>query len=308
VTRSMASPEWMLRKERGTMFWLRVMSLLSVGVGRRVSRVLLHAIALYFVVAAGAARRASRAYLARGLGRRATWMDVYRHVHAFASTIHDRVYLLNDRHDLFELRTDPQELQAVLECIERQGAILLGAHLGSFQVLRSLACSEPRLKVSMAMYPENARRINQALAAINPGAVQEIIALGQIDSMLRVNQALKQGGLVGILADRAVGPDECVCVPFLGAPAPFPTGPFRLAALMKRPVFFMVGLYRGGNRYDIHFEVLHDPQRDAGLSRDALVAELSTRYVAALERHCRAAPYNWFNFFDFWGAEHRGQP
>jgi predicted LPLAT superfamily acyltransferase len=308
VSRSLSSPEWMLRKERGNVFWLRVMSALSVGVGRRVSRVVLHGIALYFVVAAGAARKASRAYLDRCLGRRATWVDVYRHVHAFASTIHDRVYLLNDRHDLFDLHTRPEELQAVLDCVEQQGAILLGAHLGSFQVLRSLACADPRLKVSMAMYPENARRINQALAAINPQAVQDIIALGQVDSMLRVNQALKQRGLVGILADRAVGPDDCVPVPFLGAPAPFATGPFRLAALMKRPVFFMVGLYRGGNRYDVHFELLHDPQRDGAGSRDAVIHAMLTRYVGALERHCRSAPTNWFNFFDFWGSARRDQP
>jgi predicted LPLAT superfamily acyltransferase len=298
----------MLRKERGNAFWLRVMSALSVGIGRRVSRLVLHGIALYFVVAASAARKASRTYLDRCLGRRASWVDVYRHVFAFASTIHDRVYLLNDRHDLFDFRTDAGELAAVLQCVERQGALLLGAHVGSFEVLRALACAEPRLKVSIAMYPENARRINQALAAINPKAVQDIIALGQMESMLRVNQALKERTLVGILADRAVRPDEYLTLPFLGAPAPFATGPFRLAALMKRPVFFMVGLYRGGNRYDIHFELIHDPLTQAAVPRDALVRDMLTRYVQALERHCREAPYNWFNFFDFWGADRHGQP
>jgi predicted LPLAT superfamily acyltransferase len=308
MSSSTSSPEWMLRKERGNAFWLRVMSALSVGIGRRVSRIVLYGIALYFVVAAPAARQASRAYLDRCLGRRASWLDLYRHVLAFASTIHDRVYLLNDRHDLFDFRTRSDELGAVLACVEQQGALLLGAHVGSFEVLRALACAEPRLKVSIAMYPENARRINQALAAINPKAVQDIISLGQMESMLRVNQALKERTLVGILADRAVRPDQHITLPFLGAPAPFATGPFRLAALMKRPVFFMVGLYRGGNRYDIHFELIHDPLRDAAASRDAVVRDMLARYVEALERHCRAAPYNWFNFFDFWGADHPGQP
>jgi predicted LPLAT superfamily acyltransferase len=295
----------MLRKERGNMFWLRVMSVLSVRIGRRVTRVLLHGIALYFVVAASAARRASRDYLQRCLGRRASWVDVYRHVHSFASTIHDRVYLLNDRHDLFDLRTNQEELDAILRCVERQGAILLGAHVGSFEVLRSLASADSRLKVSVAMYPENARRINRALAAINPKAVQDIIALGQMESMLRVNQALKERALVGILADRGVRPDQSLTLPFFGAPAQFATGPFRLAALMKRPVYFMVGLYRGGNRYDVHFESIHDPQADAAMTRDEAVHGMLTRYVAVLERQCRNAPYNWFNFFDFWGADVR---
>lgn len=301
-------PEWMQRKERGNVFWLRVMSALSIAVGRRVSRVVLHGIALYFVVAASAARKASHAYLERCLGRPPSWLDIYRHVLAFASTIHDRVYLLNDRHDLFDFRTAGGDLASVLECVDQQGAILLGAHLGSFEVLRSLASADHGLKVSIAMYPENARRINEILAAINPKAVQDIIALGNVDAMLKVNQALRQRALVGILADRAVRPDHTLTLPFLGAPAPFVTGPFRLAALMKRPVYFMAGLYRGGNRYDVHFELIHDPLRDAAASRDEAVRDMLVRYVDALERHCRAAPYNWFNFFDFWGADRRGQP
>ena len=116
----------MQRKERGNLFWLRVMSTLSVWIGRRPSRVVLHGIALYFVVAASAARKASRTYLDRCLGRRATWLDIYRHVLSFASTIHDRIYLLNDRHDLFDLRTSEDELAAMLKCVEQQGA--LGTH------------------------------------------------------------------------------------------------------------------------------------------------------------------------------------
>ncbi|MGZ5269492.1 MAG: LpxL/LpxP family acyltransferase [Ramlibacter sp.] len=308
MSASTSSPQWMLRKERGNLFWLRVMSTLSVWIGRRPSRVVLYGIALYFVVAASAARKASRNYLDRCLGRRASWLDVYRHVLSFASTIHDRVYLLNDRRDLFDLRTDEEELASMLKRVEQQGAFLLGAHVGSFEVLRSLASAEPWLKLSVAMYPENARRINQTLAAINPKAVQDIIALGHVDSMLRVNQALRDRAVVGILADRAVRADQPLTLPFLGAPAQFATGPFRLAALMKRPVYFMVGLYRGGNRYDVHFELIHDPARDAALAKDAAVREMLTRYVDALERHCRSAPYNWFNFYDFWESDGRAQP
>jgi predicted LPLAT superfamily acyltransferase len=61
----------------------------------------------------------------------------------------------------------------------------------------------------------------------------------------------------------------------------------------------MVALYRGGNRYDIHFERLADaPAADAG--REALMRERLCRYVARLEHYCRGAPYNWFNFYDFW--------
>ncbi|MGI4938224.1 MAG: acyl-CoA synthetase, partial [Janthinobacterium lividum] len=82
--------------------------------------------------------------------------------------------------------------------------------------------------------------------------------------------------------------------------AGLPLGPFRMAAIMRRPVFFMTGLYLGGNRYEIHFEPLADfSQLQAGQRQQAMFAAM-TRYTELLEGFCRQAPYNWFNFFDFW--------
>jgi predicted LPLAT superfamily acyltransferase len=113
--------------------------------------------------------------------------------------------------------------------------------------------------------------------------------------MLRVRDCLGAGGFAGVLGDRGLAQDDTRAVPFLGAPARFPLGPLRMAALLRCRVMFMVGLYLGGNRYRLHFEPLAD-FRTAGAAPEAALAA----YVACLERHCRAAPYNWFNFYDFW--------
>ena len=183
-----------------------------------------------------------------------------------------------------------------------RGAFLIGAHLGSFEVLRAVGRRQPGLRIAMAMYEENARKINAALTAINPNAQQDIIALGHIDSMMRVHELLARGTVVGMLGDRSLGKDDTRDVDFLGEPAALPLGPFRMAAIMKCPVLFMTGLYRGGNRYDIHFEILADFSSVAPRGRTLAVQAAMTRYAALLERFCRAAPYNWFNFFDFWQA------
>lgn len=295
------SPEWMQNKERGSAFLLRIMSKVSLLLGRRLSRVAIYGITLYFVFAAPAARRTAREFLARNLGRPATWLDLYRNIFAFASTIHDRIYLLNDRYDMFDIQvTGAQQLHASLS--DNKGLFLFGSHLGSFEVLRSHARENP-YPVSIAMYPENARQLNSALAAINPKAMQEIISLGRLDSMIAIHRKLKEGAMVGLLADRAVSTDQYITLPFLGAPAHFPTGPFRMAAMLRRPVFFMSGLYRGGNRYDVHFELLSDYSAFPPAERDEAVRDVLVKYVAALESHCKSAPYNWFNFFDFWKIE-----
>jgi len=69
---------------------------------------------------------------------------------------------------------------------------------------------------------------------------------------------------------------------------------------MKRPVVLMVGIYRGGRRYDIHFERLFDPGTVARGQRDDAIEEAMAHYAERLEYYCRSAPFNWFNFYDFW--------
>jgi hypothetical protein len=291
--------DWRRQQEKSNLAILRLMVWISLTFGRRVGRLVLYGIAAYYVLFAARARRASRDYLQRALGRWAEWSDGFRHVLAFASTIHDRIYLLNDRFDLFDIEViGAEELHA---CLERQpGALLIGAHLGSFEVLRALGRNRAGLKVAMLMYEENARKINATLEAINPAATQDIISLGRMDSMLQVRDRLDQGYLVGMLADRRLGDDPVATCDFLGEPAAFPTGPFRMAAMLQRPVYFMTGLYLGGNRYRIHFEPLADFTHTPRSERAAAMAAAQQRYAERLSHYCRLAPYNWFNFFDFW--------
>jgi predicted LPLAT superfamily acyltransferase len=299
------SAAWAQFGERGSSVMLRVMVWISLRLGRRPARAVLLGIAGYFLVFAPKARRASAAFLTRALGRPPTWRERFRHIHTFASTIHDRVFLLNDRADLFDLELRGVEhIEAALA--QGRGALLMGAHFGSFEVLRAAGRLRGRLSIALLMYPDNARKINAALHAINPAAEQEIIALGRADSMLRVNQALDAGSVVGILADRAVRDDAIAHRRFLGADAPWPLGPLRMAVLLKRPVLFVAGIYRGGSRYTITFEPLPDLTGAGRQQRAEAVQRSLDRYVELLEQHCREAPDNWFNFFDFWDSGSRG--
>ncbi len=291
--------EWARRPERSSVALLRVMTWISLRLGRRMARVALFGISLYFLLFASAARRASRGYLTRVLGRAPRLVELFRHVHSFASCTHDRVYLLNDRFDLFDIQVHgTAALEAVLA--EGRGAFLIGAHMGSFEVVRAVAQQRPGLRVAMVMYEENALKINAALAAINPTAAQDIIPLGQLDSMLQVQARLDEGMVLGVLGDRTLDDDPTQPVQFLGETAQFPVGPLRLAAMLKRPVLFMCGLYLGGNRYAVHFEHLADFTGVERIERDAAIRQAVSGYAAILERHCRAEPFNWLNFFDFW--------
>jgi predicted LPLAT superfamily acyltransferase len=303
IDASTGRASWKQQSERSSMFWLRVMTWISLTLGRRPARVVLHGIALYFMAFAPHARRMSRSYLQRVLRlsrpEDVRWSQLFRHFLSFASAIHDRVYLLNDRFDLFDIKIHNQTL--INNAIDQgKGVFLIGAHLGSFEVLRAVGRKQPGLRVAMVMYEENARKINAALHAINPDSQQDIIPLGHIDSMMQVHELLESGTVVGMLGDRSIDNDETCSTLFLGDIADFPLGPFRMAAILKRPVIFMAGIYRGGNRYEVHFEELADFSALPLRGRTHAVHAAVTRFAALVESHCIDAPYNWYNFFDFW--------
>jgi predicted LPLAT superfamily acyltransferase len=293
---------WATRGERSNMLALRFMAWASLRLGRRPARGLLVLIAFYFLLFSPGPRRAVRDWLARVRGPEAPpagWRDLFRHFLSFASVVHDRIFLVSERHELFDIRLHGHELVEQLR--GGGGLVLMGAHMGSFEVLRSIGTQQPGVRVAMAMYKENAQKINQLLGAINPRASLDVVALGQVDSMLQLHGLLEADAIVGMMGDRLLGGDVTRTIEFLGAPAAFPTGPFRMAAIARRPVVFMVGLYRGGNRYDVHVEQLADFSRIPAGGRQAAVDAAMDRYAQLLEKYGRMAPDNWFNFHDFWG-------
>ncbi len=291
--------EWVGNRERGSAALLKLMAFVSLRLGRNVSRIALYGIAAYFFLFAPAARRQSRRYLRRALGRTPHARDRFRHVLNFATTIHDRVYLINDQYDVFRITIEGEALMHA-QVDRGHGAFLMGAHMGSFEVIGSMGRRQPGLQVSMAMYEDNARKINAILAAINPRAKPDIISLGHINAMLRIAERLDRGAFVGMLGDRTLGDEPVHEVMILGERAYLPTGPMRAAAILRRSVIFMLGLYRGGNRYHVVFEPIADFSAVTAKSRDAAVRAAVERYAALLDKYCRSDPYNWFNFFDFW--------
>ncbi len=291
--------EWATRRERGAIPLIRLMVWITLRLGRTAARVVLVPVCAWFFICAPRSRRASRDWLTRVLGRPATSRDIWRHFWCFAVCVLDRVLLLNDRMDLFNVEIHGKETVTGIRA-RHGGAFMFGAHLGSFEALRATGRAVGETGVSLAMYEDNARKTNQVLNAINPALAIDIIGLGRAGSMLAVRERLEEGHLIGVLADRGLGGERRLSVPFFGRPAPFPVGPFRLAAILKRPIVFMVGLHRGGNRYEIHFEVIAEIDQASGRTGEDAIEEMMRRYVETLERYCRSAPYNWFNFYEFW--------
>lgn len=85
----------------------------------------------------------------------------------------------------------------------------------------------------------------------------------------------------------------------MGQPAPFPQGPFILAALLRCPVLLIFALKQQGKLH-IHCEPFADPLLLPRADRHAALEQAVNRYAARLEHYALQAPLDWFNFFDFW--------
>lgn len=290
---------WAKQEERGSPFLIRFIAWLARTAGRRPTRLLLHPICLYFLAFAPTARRSSAAYLARVFGRPARLGEVYRHLYTFAATILDRVFFLTDRADLFDLRFEGlDELRSARA--QGRGVILLGAHFGSFDAMRALASGHADMPLKVLMYTGPDSRVARVIHEINPAVADSIIPLGGTDSMLKVRDWLAGGGMVGILGDRITHGDKTWPVDFLGGTPHMPGGPWLLAALTGAPVVMFGGLYRGGNRYVIRFHRLSDGGKLPRAGRTQAVGPQVQNYARVLEAWVREAPYNWFNFYDYW--------
>lgn len=293
------SPAWTQLPERGNGAALRLIGWVALRIGRPVGRALLYPITLYFLLTATAARRGSQRYLRRILGREPRWRDSFRHLHCFAATLLDRIYFLSGQLERFDIRFHNDRL--ILDQVASgQGCILLGSHLGSFEVLRALGITQRRLPLRILMNTRHNQGITRFFQALNPQLAQAIIPIGGPETLLRVKESVEQGFLVGLLGDRTVPGEKTLRCRFLGQETSLPVGPLALAALARCPVLLFFGLYRGGNRYDVHFETLtRTLVLDRG-QRQAQLGHWAQRYADRLAHYARLAPDNWFNFYDYW--------
>src|SRR5882757_2599617 len=165
---------WGSMPERGTPASLGVIAWIAKRVGRPLATLLLYPITVYFVITAHAARRASWEFLKRARRGSVHWWNVWRHFYYFAATILDRVYLLRGEFDRFCVTIHGKEV------LERQnqndkGCILLGSHLGSFEVLRALGVMQGDFSLKVLMDTTHNQNISRFLDGLNPRIADTVI-------------------------------------------------------------------------------------------------------------------------------------
>jgi predicted LPLAT superfamily acyltransferase len=291
---------WRDVSERGTRLGIKAVVVMATVFGRGPARLLGACIALYYTLTSRVARETGDE-LRRRLGLPVGFGPAFTHVRRFAHCTIDALFFLRGKTRAFRVtRNGKEHLQGLRDT--KRGAVLLGAHLGSFYAMRMQSTQEA-LPLYPVVYTKHARLINDVLESLDPGSQTRLIEMGggdSLDFMLKIRERVEEGGLVAILGDRPPPDGKTVEVDFLGGKVALPAGPYILAASLRCPVYFTAGLYRGGNHYELFCVPFADSVVLPRGDRQAAIARYAQQYADLLEEFVRKAPDNWFNFFDFW--------
>ena len=303
---------WARIGERGVFAGLHIMLWSYRVLGRSAFALLLYPVIGYFFIFGIGARRASRDFLSRvhadprgckTLGDSPGWRQSYRHLFNFGDAVLDKLTAwagaMGEDDVVFENRAVFDELQK-----SGRGGVLVASHLGNMEVCRAMGQLSLGLKLNVLVHTKHAPNFNRLLTRVDPESSISIIQTTEIDPAMAMmlRDRIAQGEFVVIVGDRMpVTPSSrYTWANFFGKPAPFPQGPFILSALLECPVQLIFCLKRAG-RYHIIFEHFSDKITIPRRKRAEILEDCISRYAARLEHYCATDPYQWFNFFDFWG-------
>ena len=293
---------WQSLPERSSLFWLRLITWITLHLGRPVARVLLYPITLYFMTVKNEGLTGSRIFLKKALEREPNFSDLFRLYHNFAGTLLDRLAVLTGRDHLLEIEAYNFEILQH-HADKKQACLLVGSHHGSFEILRALGRLRRGIKVKALMYGEATPAIVSLYRSLNPDLHEDIITLNGPAALLGLEEHLAEGQMLALLADRCMPHDKRIRCDFFDAPIDLPTTPVMLSHILKLPIIFFVCLRHGWGQYTIHFEELGDASSIPRDERPIIAKEIMGRYARRLEYYARSAPHNWFNFHDIWDRE-----
>jgi len=289
---------WVAKKERGSLWTMQLMLFLCRHTGTWLVQPLLLPIVTYFFLTSPEIRASSLRFYTRVNGH-SNWRDYFRQLYCFARTLLDRIFILSGNTARFKVNSYGRDM--LLACRQQQrGAILLGSHLGSFEACRVLIREKAGIDLHIVAYFGGSQKIRRVLDSLNPELASRIIDPTAPDAIFKMREVVENGGILAILADRVGIGEKKADARFFNETIELPSGPYLMAHVLGCPVYSFFGLMTASNHYECHVELLSERITIPRQNRQQAVGEYVQRYADRLEHYCRMAPYNWFNFYDYW--------
>ena len=294
------SASWKQRREAGSLVGIRFIRWVATTIGRRAVAVILFPVSLYFVLVRGPERRASKQFLARVLDRKPFFWEPLRHFHTFARVASDRHYFLSRQSDSIPFQVHGNDVITAAEQSEC-GFVALTSHLGSIDATRMLSFGRKDVSLRVLLDRDISPNFQKVLDSINPELSALIIDASKPSTVLalEIAESVSKGRAVGLPADRYRSGEKTIVCDFLGAPAHYPAGPFAMCVALQVPVVMVTALLLEDG-YHIYIDALPVGRPATRQDRQPVLHAAVTGFARRLETYARIAPFNWFNFYDFW--------
>lgn len=316
-------PHWSQMKEAGTLTGMRFIYLLYRVFGRWIFSLIMYPVALYFVLSRPAQRKASRKYLQAHYRqcpekwkRKPNNLHVLLHFKSFAEVILDKLlgWLVEISESDFVL-TSPTLIDGLLE--DQRGQLIIGSHFGNLEFCRGFMHRYKNKVINILLYDKHAGNFVRMMQKQNDESRLNVFQVDEFDvtTIMMLKEKIDAGEWVFIAGDRIPlsGLARTVDVDFLGETAPLPIGPYMLAKALACPVKFMFAYRDKAENNKILFDVepVCDKLELSRKSREADLQRYAQQFADKLEEHSLKAPYQWFNFYDFWqpdAEQEKAQP
>lgn len=314
LMRRRQTAHWAQVPERKGLAGMRLMLRIYQLLGRGAFTLLLYPVVAWMWLTGGSQRRASQQWLTKvrqqAQAKKITLpggLNSYRHFLRFGDAMLNKIAAW--RGDIKwgrDISFAPGSRE-VLQSKAGGGKLILAAHLGDIEASRALAQYDAGLVINALVFTDHAQRFRQIIEEIAPQAAVNLLPVTHIgpETAMMLQEKLDAGEWVAIVGDRIAvnvqrGGERRVCwSEFMGAPAPFPQGPFILAAALRCPVILMMVLREQG-QLRIYAEPFADPLVLPRATRQQALQQCIDRYAQRLEAYALRSPLDWFNFYDFW--------
>jgi len=313
VSATERTKHWADVRERGAEWGPALMAFIYRTLGRTVCLIVMAPVILYFYAAATRQRRASldylrRVWVAQGRTDKPTHWHALKHFFAFGESLVDKFGAWTGRVDRVDVDAiDGGNFDAMRN--DPRGSLIISAHVGATEIVRAIASRYQRRRITIVIHSAQAARYTKLIERFAPQSQVSLVQASEFDvaTAMALSAAIERGEWVVIMGDRmpVKRSERGVMANFLGAPAPFPQGPFVLASALRCPIYTLFCTKLGG-RHRVQVSLLSQGLALPRRGREAALAALVQQYAGALEALVLAAPYQWFNFYDYWADSSDG--
>lgn len=259
---------------------------------------LLRFVAFYYFLFSSKSNRAIRYYLKERLGYsgfKAIKLR-YSNYYWFGQALIDRIVMMSGISNKFTFNFDGEEHLRQMVA-DGKGGLLLSGHLGNWEIAGHLL-KRLNTRINIVMYDGEQQQIKQYLDGVTGQRNANIIIIkDNISHIYEIMEALNNNELICMHADRFLEGNKTILTEFLGKEAPFPAGPFTIAAKLPVPVSFVFALKETPGHY--HFfatppEIYRN--HPAKGQPDAILRDFVTAMASKLKQY----PSQWYNYYPFW--------